>query len=444
MDLYANHLVDDVQRVVFLHPLEVARFEADREFCVNETGELQEPVTVTIDMVGADPTLRGDGLPLFWANDPAEADELMSELVEAIRRTGGKGELEIAQSGLNWEVVKPVKQKADKPDRHSKLGLKDQDLREMYRTMVTARLCDEAQFRLNRQGKAPFVVPVSGHEGCQIGTAWPLTRGKDIFVPYYRDMAVCLVAGMTPKDVFLGVFGKADDPSSGGRQMPAHWGSRRLGIITGSSPISTQVPHAAGIAYAMKYRGEDAVVASWFGDGGTSEGDWHEALNFAGVHDLPVVFVCENNLYAISVPLSKQMGVTDVSVRAEGYGFPGTSVDGNDVLACYEAMSQAVDRARKGQGPTLIEVRTYRFHPHTSDDDDRTYRTREEVEEWKAKDPIVMFGGYLRDVGLIDGDGIESLRGELKEEVDRAVDEAWDAPDPDPQTLHRHVFAEEG
>ncbi|HYH28416.1 MAG TPA: thiamine pyrophosphate-dependent dehydrogenase E1 component subunit alpha, partial [Actinomycetota bacterium] len=277
-------------------------------------------------------------------------------------------------------------------DRHSKLGLTGDDLLEMYRTMVTARLCDEAQFRLNRQGKAPFVVPVSGHEGCQVATAWPMVKGKDIFVPYYRDLAVCLVAGMTPKDMFLGVFGKADDPSSGGRQMPAHWGSRRLGIITGSSPIATQIPHAAGVAYAMKYRGEEAVVTSWFGDGATSEGDWHEGLNFSGIHDLPMVWICENNLYAISVPLSKQMGVDDVSVRAAGYGFDGVSVDGNDVLACYETMKEAVDKARGGGGPTLIECRTYRFFPHTSDDDDRTYRTREEVEEARAKDPILLFG----------------------------------------------------
>ncbi|MDQ4005482.1 MAG: thiamine pyrophosphate-dependent dehydrogenase E1 component subunit alpha [Actinomycetota bacterium] len=313
----------------------------------------------------------------------------------------------------------------------------------MYRTMVTSRLCDEAQFRLNRQGKAPFVVPVSGHEGCQVGTAWPLTRGKDIFVPYYRDMAVCLVAGMTPKDVFLGVFGKADDPSSGGRQMPAHWGSRRLGIITGSSPIATQIPHASGIAYAMKYRGEDAVVGSWFGDGATSEGDWHEALNFAGVHKLPVVFVCENNLYAISVPLSKQAAVAELSSRAEGYGFPGVTVDGNDLFACYEVMKNAVDRARSGDGPTLIECMTYRFHPHTSDDDDRTYRTREEVDAARKKDPLVTFGEYLKGSGLIDDARIESTRVELKEEVDKAVDDAWNAADPEADTAHRHVFAEE-
>jgi 2-oxoisovalerate dehydrogenase E1 component alpha subunit len=330
-----------------------------------------------------------------------------------------------------------------KADRHSKLGLSQDDLKRMYRVMVTARLCDEAQFRLNRQGKAPFVVPVSGHEGCQVGTTWPLELGKDILVPYYRDLAVCLVAGMTPKEIFLGVFAKADDPSSGGRQMPAHWGHHRLGIITGSSPIATQIPHASGIAYAMKYRGEDAVVASWFGDGATSEGDWHEALNFAGIHRLPIVFVCENNLYAISVPLSKQMAVEDVASRGEAYGFPGVTVDGSDVLACYEVMRTAVDRARTGDGPTLIECKTYRYHPHTSDDDDRTYRTREEVEDAKKKDPLVVFGAYLQEQGLIDEDSIEAQRAELKEEVDRAIDEAWDAPDPEPESALRHVFAED-
>src|SRR5205823_2579850 len=143
----------------------------------------------------------------------------------------------------------------------------------------------------------------------------------------------------------LGVFGKPEDPSSGGRQMPAHWSSRKNNIITGSSPIATQIPHAAGIAYAMKYRGEDAVVGCWFGDGATSEGDWHEGLNFSGIHKLPVIWVCENNRYAISVPLSKQMAVKQVSERAVAYGFPGVTVDGNDVLACFQAMKEAVDRA---------------------------------------------------------------------------------------------------
>jgi 2-oxoisovalerate dehydrogenase E1 component alpha subunit len=247
---------------------------------------------------------------------------------------------------------------------------------------------------------------------------------------------------MTPKDIFLGLFAKADDPSSGGRQMPSHWGSRRLNVISHSSPIGTQIPHAAGIAYAVKYRNEDAVVACWFGEGATSEGDWHEGLNFSGIHRLPLICVCENNQYAISVSQRKQMAVQDVADRAAGYGFPGVVVDGNDVLACYGAMKTAVDRARAGDGPTLIEAKTYRFQPHTSDDDDRTYRSREEVEEAKHHDPLLRFGTYLREHGLLDDARIGSLTAEVKAEIDRAIDEAWNAPDPDPATLERFLFAE--
>jgi len=326
---------------------------------------------------------------------------------------------------------------------HEALGLTPDDLLSMYRTMLTARLVDEAAFRLNRQGKAPFVVPVSGHEGCQVGTAWALERGRDVWLPYYRDLAVVLVAGMTPYEVFLGLFAKADDPASGGRQMPAHWSSRRLGIISGSSPIGTQVPHAAGIAYAVKYRGEDAVVATWFGEGATSEGDWHEGLNFAGIHRLPVVFICENNRYAISVEQSKQMAVANVADRAAAYGFPGVVVDGNDVLACFAAMKEAVGRARSGQGPTLIECKTYRFQPHTSDDDDRTYRSREEVEEARLHDPVSLFATYLTGQGLAREEEIASMAEEVKADLDADIDKAWNAADPDPATLTRHVFFRE-
>jgi len=326
---------------------------------------------------------------------------------------------------------------------HEALGLIPDDLLAMYRTMLTARLVDEAAFRLNRQGKAPFVVPVSGHEGCQIGTAWALERGRDVWLPYYRDLGVVLVAGMTPYEVFLGLFAKADDPASGGRQMPAHWSSRRLGIISGSSPIGTQIPHASGIAYAVKYRGEDAVVASWFGEGATSEGDWHEGLNFAGIHRLPVVFICENNRYAISVEQSKQMAVANVADRAAAYGFPGVVVDGNDVLACFGAMKEAVTRARSGQGPTLIECKTYRFQPHTSDDDDRTYRSREEVEKARLHDPVSRFATYLTGQGLARDEEIASMAEEVKAELDVSIDKAWNAADPDPATVTRHVFREQ-
>jgi 2-oxoisovalerate dehydrogenase E1 component alpha subunit len=326
-------------------------------------------------------------------------------------------------------------------DRHTELGLKEEDLLAMQRFMLLARYCDERQWALNRQGKAPFVVPVSGHEAAQIGSIWAFERGKDVFCPYYRDMALCLAAGFTPKDVFTGLFGKRDDPSSGGRQMPAHWGSRKLNIVTGSSPIATQILHAAGIAYSKKYKHEDSVVGTWFGEGGTSEGDWHGAMNFAGIHKLPLVFFCENNQYAISVHESKQVAGR-VYKRAEGYGMPGHEGDGNDVLESYRLAKDAVDRARAGEGPSLIELRTYRFYSHTSDDDDRTYRSREEVEEWRKKDPILRFERYLKEAEVLDDKGIESLREEAKSDVADGVQQANESEFPEPSSGALHVFQE--
>jgi 2-oxoisovalerate dehydrogenase E1 component alpha subunit len=326
-------------------------------------------------------------------------------------------------------------------DKHTELGLKEEDLLEMYRFMLLARYCDERQWALNRQGKAPFVVPVSGHEGAQVGSAWAFERGKDVFCPYYRDMALVLVAGFSPKDVFLGLFGKKDDPSSGGRQMPAHWGAKDRNIITGSSPIATQVLHAAGIAYSKKYKNQDAVVGTWFGEGGTSEGDWHGAMNFAGIHKLPLVFICENNQYAISVHESKQVAGT-VHGRAAGYGMPGVVGDGNDVLESFKLAKEAVDRARAGEGPSLIELRTYRFYAHTSDDDDRTYRSKEEVDEWRAKDPIPRFEQYLTSVDILDEKRVEEIKEHAKSDVADGAKAADEADFPDPADAGKHVYGD--
>ncbi|MGI8773935.1 MAG: thiamine pyrophosphate-dependent dehydrogenase E1 component subunit alpha [Actinomycetota bacterium] len=326
-------------------------------------------------------------------------------------------------------------------DLHTDLGLKEDDLLGMYRYMLLARACDERQWALNRMGKAPFVVPVSGHEAAQVGTGWAFEVGKDVFCPYYRDMALVLVAGYTPKEIFLGLFGKKEDPSSGGRQMPAHWGARDRNIITGSSPIATQCLHAAGIAYAKKLKKEDAVVGTWCGEGGTSEGDWHGAMNFAGIHKLPLVFVVENNQYAISVHVDKQVAGSVVG-RAAGYGMPGVECDGNDVLEVYRHAREAVDRARAGEGPSLLELKTYRHYSHTSDDDDRTYRTKEEVAEWKEKDPIPRFETYLREHGLLDDEKVEALRAETKTEVSEAAKEAEGAAFPDPATGADHVYGD--
>ena len=235
------------------------------------------------------------------------------------------------------------------PDRHTELGLSGDDVVAMYRTTLLARTLDQRMWNLNRQGRARFVISGQGQEGTQVGSAWALRAGYDIALPYYRDFGVVLTLGMTPYEVFLAVLARADDPNSGGRQMPNHWGCRRLNIITGSSPIATQLPHAAGLAQASAIRGDDRVTVCWFGEAASSKGDFHEALNYAGIHRLPVVFVCENNHYAISVTMAQQSAVADVAARASSYGMPGVIVDGNDTLDVYGAVRAAVARARAGR-----------------------------------------------------------------------------------------------
>lgn len=312
---------------------------------------------------------------------------------------------------------------------HNALGLSDGDVVEMYRLMLLARKLDDRMWALNRQGRVPFVVSVSGHEATQVGAAYALDTGRDWSLPYYRDIAFVLTLGMTPKEVFLGVFAKADDPSSGGRQMPNHWSHPDLNVYSHSSVIATQFPHACGIAYELRRRGGDAVVAVTSGEGATSEGDWHEAMNFAGIHRLPMIFIVENNLYAISVPARDEVA-GQVADRAQGYGMHGIVVDGNDVLAVYGAMHAAVERARAGEGPTLIEAKTYRYYAHTSDDDDKLYRTREEVELWRRKDPLPNFRQYLVEKRLLDTPTERRLTEAVEEEIARAVAEAEAAANP--------------
>lgn len=326
-------------------------------------------------------------------------------------------------------------------DRHTVLGLTADDLVGMYRTVLLARLLDQKIWSLNRMGKAPFVVSSQGHEGAQVGSAWALRAGHDPVLPYYRDTGVVLTLGMTPDEILQGVFARASDPCSGGRQMPNHWGIARLGIITGSSPIATQLPHAAGMAYAAKQRGDDRVAVSYFGEGAASKGDFHEALNFAGIHSLPCVFICENNGYAISVPLTRESAVDDVADRAHSYGFGGVIVDGNDLLDVYAATHQALRRARAGDGPTLIECKTYRFRAHTSDDDDRTYRTPEEIEAWRKKDPLRQIRQYLIEQRLLSEADEVATEAELKVTVDDAARRAEALAFPESSTAGARVFA---
>ena len=247
---------------------------------------------------------------------------------------------------------------------------------------------------------------------------------------------------MTAKDLMLSGFAKEEDPNSGGRQMPGHFGQKKNRIVTGSSPVTTQVPHAVGIALAGKMEGKDLVTFVTFGEGSSNQGDFHEGANFAGVHKLPVIFMCENNKYAISVPIEKQLSCENVSDRAIGYGMPGITVDGNDPLEVYEAVKEAADRARRGEGPTLIETVSYRLTPHSSDDDDRSYRTADEVAEAKTKDSIKTFGAYLKETGIMDDALEKQMNDEVMIIVNEATDYAENAPYPKAESAMNHVYAQ--
>jgi 2-oxoisovalerate dehydrogenase E1 component alpha subunit len=329
-----------------------------------------------------------------------------------------------------------------RPSRHAALGLDTARLLTMYRHMVLTRAIDRRMWVLNRQGKAPFVISGQGHEAAQVGAAAAMRPGVDWLAPYYRDLAFSIALGMTPLEFMLAVFARADDPTSGGRQMPSHFSLRRARIVTTSSVVATQVVHAAGIAYASKLRGLDEVAVGCLGEGSTSEGDWHEALNFAAVHRLPFICIVQDNDYAISVPHRLQMAVDSVARRAGGYGMVGIVVDGGDILAVYEAMRDAMARARAGDGPTLIDAKVARFTSHSSDDDQRRYRPQEELEALLRRDPIEGFRAYLFEESALSEAEDEKIQQDCATEVDQAVQAAEAAPAPVPEDLLEHVYQE--
>ena len=330
----------------------------------------------------------------------------------------------------------------DAPPLHARLGLSRAQVLELYEIMCLARATDERQWLLNRQGRQAFHISCQGHEGASAGSAFALEPGRDVMVPYYRSLAACLAFGMTPRDVLLASLGKADDPSTSGRQMPAHPGPPRLKILTSGSSVATQIPHASGAALASKIRGDGAVTIVYFGDGATSKGDFHEGLNFAAIHKLPVIFVCENNHLAISVPTQRQMAVASVADRAPGYGMAGVNVDGTDALAVYAAVRDAAARARAGDGPTLVDANVVRITPHSSDDDDRRYRSEGDRAAAKEHDPIRRFRDYLFERDLLDMAGDQSIWERVRASVDQAVLEAEQAPFPEPASAFDQVYAD--
>ncbi|WP_164668670.1 thiamine pyrophosphate-dependent dehydrogenase E1 component subunit alpha [Virgibacillus doumboii] len=327
-------------------------------------------------------------------------------------------------------------------NRHESLGLTDEQAIEMYKTMLLARKLDERMWLLNRAGKIPFVISCQGQEAAQVGASFALNREEDYVAPYYRDMGVVLAFGMTPKELMLSAFAKAEDPNSGGRQMPSHFGQKKNRILSQSSPVTTQLPHAVGVALAAKMEKKNLVSLVTLGEGSSNQGDFHEGLNFAGVHNLPVITMVENNKYAISVPLEKQIAGENVSDRSEGYGMPGYTIDGNDPLAVYEAVKEARDRAASGEGPTLIEAVSYRFTAHSSDDDDRQYRESSEVEEAKKKDSIITFAAYLKEAGILTDEMDKEINGEIGEIVNEATDYAENAPYAEAESALKYVYEE--
>ena len=323
------------------------------------------------------------------------------------------------------------------------VGLTDEDLVAMYRLVALARALDERMWVLNRAGRIPFVISGQGHEGAQVGITWPLTKGHDWIAPFYRSIATCLTFGMSPRDILTAQYATANDPSSGGRQMPGHYGSHEHNLVSVSSPVATQLLHAVGIALAAKIRKTGQVAMTTMGEGSSNQGDVHEGLNFAAIHKLPFIFVVENNGYAISVPLARQVAGSSVADRAAGYGMPGIVVDGNDVLACYVASRDAIERARAGDGPTLIEAKVHRLTAHSSDDQQTKYRSEEELADERARDCVPGFRTQLRGAGVLTDGVEEKLTAEIKSIVDEATDYAEAQADPDPSTAMRYVYVED-
>ncbi|HKX74529.1 MAG TPA: pyruvate dehydrogenase (acetyl-transferring) E1 component subunit alpha [Acidimicrobiia bacterium] len=309
-------------------------------------------------------------------------------------------------------------------------GHPPQLLQEMYRLMVLAREFDRRLLALQRQGRMGTYAMLEGQEAVQVGSA--LALGPDDFVfPSYREHGVQLARGV-PIEVVMSYW----------RGLPNEgWDVRRLrmGIVT--VPIASQLPHAVGYSYMTKLRGEDTVTAAYFGDGATSEIDFHSGMNFAGVWRTPTVFVCANNLYAISVPYERQTASPTIAQKAEAYGFPGVRVDGMDVLAVYQATIEAVGRARRGEGPTLIEAMTYRYGPHATADDPRRYRSLEEEQEWRARDPITRLQHYLQEQGVWDEQAGEKVAMEVADQVEAAITEIEARPLPPRDDAIRHGYS---
>jgi pyruvate dehydrogenase E1 component alpha subunit len=317
-------------------------------------------------------------------------------------------------------------------------NLPAKELQKLYRLMVATRVLDDRGLALQRQGRIGFYLQSTGQEASHLGAAYAL-QDSDWLFPAYRQPGILLLRGVPLEQVVCEWFGNEGDTSKG-RQMPVHYSFRQANFVSISSPIGTQLTQAAGAGMAARIRGDDTVFMTFCGDGGTSSNDFHTGLNFAAVYKAPVVFVCENNGWAISVPSGKQTASESMAIKAEAYGMPGVRVDGNDVLAVYRVCKEAVDRARKGEGPTLVETVTYRIASHSSSDDAARYRDAQEFEAWKKKDPIARFQLYLKHKKLWNEAFEQECTEHAKAEIAAAVKAAEARPNPGPDTMFDDVY----
>ncbi|HSO93570.1 MAG TPA: pyruvate dehydrogenase (acetyl-transferring) E1 component subunit alpha [Candidatus Dormibacteraeota bacterium] len=314
-------------------------------------------------------------------------------------------------------------------DARKSLGLDRDALRDLYKKMVVIRRADQEALNLQRQGQLGLWGQFLGQEAIHVGATLAL-RDSDWIFPSYREFGMAMCRGVDPAEMltlFRGLTHGAWDP-------------RRYRFAPLAIPVATQIPHAVGFAMGCRFKKSDEAVLVTFGDGATSEGDWHEAMNFAGVFKAPVVFLCQNNYWAISVPFTRQTAGS-IAERAEGYGFPGIRIDGNDILSVYAATRAAAERARSGEGPYLIEAVTYRMGAHTSSDDPTRYRKASEVDAWSAKDPIASYRNWLSAQGALDGDYERDVLEEAERVASQMREKLARAPMPPAgETIYGHVF----
>lgn len=321
-----------------------------------------------------------------------------------------------------------------KPDGRLQPGfappLNDQETLQLYQKMVFIRLADQKALMLQRQGRMGTYAPLWGQEACQVGSAAVLQKGDWVF-PAFRELGVALMLGIPLKNIFLYWMGNEE-----GSRAP-----EKINVLPVSIPVGTHPLHAVGVGWAAKLKGDPIVTVAYFGDGATSKGDFHEAMNFAGVFKTPTIFFCQNNQFAISVPRKIQTASQTIAQKAIAYGMDGIQVDGNDLFAVLAATKEAVEKARSGEGSTLIEGVTYRFGPHTTADDPTKYRKDEEMEPWKPLDPMVRLRLYLKNKNLWSEEREEQLIEEAQKEIDQVVKEAEAVPAPEVEEIFKYVYA---